>query len=351
MQGPGVTAGPSGFLPDRIVHLHPTRLCNLACLHCYSSSAPRQTAGLDPVAIRDALGILRGEGYRVVSLSGGEPLAYRPLGAVVEGARELGFRVTMITNGLLATERQMPLLSSLDGMAISFDGLAATHNAMRGRPDAFERASEALERLAGLGLPVGAAVSVTREAIPELPDLADHLVGLGARSLQIRPVARAGRARSLPAETFHGSVDHARLYLVALALQEEVPDGVRVHCDLAPTQGLWQQRDAYAGLLGDCEGVPYESRPLADLVNPLVITDTGALKPIAYDFDERFDVAALDASPETLRAYKERRLPELQQLVGQALVRLADRHDVVDWFDYCTRLSEERPVASVSVAR
>ena len=31
----------SGFLPDRIIHLHPTRLCNLACLHCYSESDPQ----------------------------------------------------------------------------------------------------------------------------------------------------------------------------------------------------------------------------------------------------------------------------------------------------------------------
>lgn len=347
-----MTTNRSGFLPDRIVHLHPTRLCNLACLHCYSSSAPQKTAGLDPAAICDGLRVLRAEGYRVVSLSGGEPLAYKPLRAVVEGAQELGFRVTMISNGLLATERRMPLLSSLDGIAISFDGLAPTHNAMRGRPDAFERAGEALERLAGHGLPVGAAISVTRDAIPDLPDLADHLVALGARSLQIRPVARAGRARSLPAETFHDSVDQARLYLVVLALQEEVPEGVRVHCDLAPTQGLWAQRDAYVGLLGECGGIPHEDRPLADLVNPLVITDTGALKPIAYDFDERFDVASIGTlSDDSLRDFKERRVGELEELVGGALASLRDRHDVVDWFDYCTRLSEERPLASLPAAR
>lgn len=33
----------------------------------------------------------------------------------------------------------------------------------------------------------------------------------------------------------------------------------------------------------------HEDRPLAELVNPLVITETGLLKPIAYDFDGRFD--------------------------------------------------------------
>ena len=40
-----------------------------------------------------------------------------------------------------------------------------------------------------------------------------------------------------------------------------------------------------------------------------MITDTGALKPIAYDFDARFDVASLEGlSPELLRRYKDERL-------------------------------------------
>ncbi len=338
--GSAAETAPSGFLPDRIVHVHPTRLCNLACLHCYSTSDPGRRGGLDPDELIAALGVLRAEGYAVVSLSGGEPLVYKPLRRVVDGARELGFRVTMISNGLLA-ERSVELLSRLDGMAISFDGLAERHDAMRGRDGAFATASAALARLASLGLPVGAAVSLTREGIAELPDLVDHLVELGARSIQIRPVARAGRAKTLDEGAFHTDVDHARLYLVVLALREELPDDVRLHCDLAPADGLWAQRDAYVGLLGDCGGVPHEERPLADLVNPLVVTDTGALKPIAYDFHPRFDVAAvggLDAA--ALRRYKRESLPGLQELVGGALAGLRGRHDLVDWFDHCTRLGE-----------
>jgi len=355
----GGGAGRSGFLPDRIIHVHPTRLCNLACLHCYSASGPGHKDALDQSLLCDALGVLRAEGYNSVSLSGGEPLVYRPLRAVVETSRELGFRVTMVTNGLLATPRMMPVLSLLDGMAISFDGLAASHNAMRGRPDAFERASDGLRRLALMGLPVGAAISLTRDAIPELPDLSDHLVKLGARALQIRPVARAGRARALSEGSFYSASDRARLYLVVLALQQELPE-IRVTCDLAPEQGLWRHRDAYASLLADCEGLSQEIRPLADLVNPLVVTETGALKPIAYDFDRRFDVATIDGlSSNDLLDYKQRRLSALQVLIGGALAGLQDRHGLVDWFDHCTRLSEvglpqvriKRSEAPAAVAR
>ena len=334
----------SGFLPDRILHLHPTRLCNLACRHCYSDSDPQQQDALDPVMLCNALRVLRAEGYSLISLSGGEPLVYQPLRIVIESARRLGFRITMISNGLLATRRMSPILSQLDGVAISFDGLAATHNALRGRPDAFERACTALRWLATKGESVSAAISLTRGAISELPELADHLVSLGARALQIRPVARAGRARSLADTSFYSATDHARLYLVVLALRQELPASVHVHCDLAPAQGLWQQRDAYAGLLGSCEAKPHADRPLADLVNPLIITETGLLKPIAYDFDRRFDVASIDGlSSDRLRSYKRQQLPGLQALVGGALAGLQDLHVLVDWFDHCTRLSEAVP--------
>lgn len=339
--------GPSGFLPERIVHVHPTRLCNLACLHCYSTSDPGRRGGLDEDELTRALGVLRAEGYAVVSLSGGEPLVYRPLPRVVGRAHELGFRVTMISNGLLV-ERSLELIAQLDGVAISFDGLAERHDRMRGREGAFAAASTALERLASLGAPVGAAISLTRDGIAELPDLADHLVALGARSLQVRPVARAGRARALADDTFHAAADHARLYLVALALDQELPD-VRIHCDLAPAEGLWAQRDAYVGLLGDRGETPHEDRPLADLVNPLVITDTGVLKPIAYDFHPRFDIAAVPTvSRQALRRYKRHDVAALRDLVGAELAGMRGRHDLVDWFDHCTRSSEreQRPVAA-----
>jgi Fe-coproporphyrin III synthase len=336
-------SGRSGFLPDRIIHLHPTRLCNLACLHCYSESGPNQRGGLEAAAVTSALEVLRAEGYRVVSLSGGEPLVYRDLGAVVRSAKELGFRVTMITNGLLVGGPRGAIVSELDGMAVGFDGLTETHDRIRARPGAFDGGCAALRQLAADGRPVAAAISLTSEAIPELPDLAYHLAGLGARALQIRPVARAGRAKSMSPSAFGTDADRARLYLVAAALSQELAPDVAVHCDLAPAQGLWRRREAYAALLASCDGAG-TAPPLAELVNPLVITDDGRLKPIAYDFDARFDVAELDGlTHERLRHYEEDGLADFRDLVGRALATLEDQRELVDWFDFCTRLSEAEP--------
>jgi Fe-coproporphyrin III synthase len=309
-------------------------------LHCYSESGPTHRGALGPASVTNALEVLRAEGYEAVSLSGGEPLVYRDLHIVVRAAKELGLRVTMITNGLLVNARTAPVLAQLDGMAISFDGLAETHDRIRARRGAFDRACAALRRLSGDGIPVAAAISVTPASIHELPDLAYQLAEIGADALQVRPVARAGRAKMMSPSTFGSTADRARLFLVTAALGQELAPAIRVHCDLAPTQGLWREREAYGPLLATCD-VPANARPLAELVNPLVITDDGRLKPIAYDFAARFDVAPLDGlSSERLRRYKTGQIAGFRELMGRAVASLEHQRELVDWFDYCTRSSE-----------
>src|SRR6478609_7473895 len=110
----------SGFLPNRIIHLHPTRLCNLACLHCYSESGPKEKSALDLHDLEKALTLLKEEGYTQISLSGGEPLTYPHILPLVDFAGEQGFKITMITNGLLPISRIKEVLSRIDGAAISF---------------------------------------------------------------------------------------------------------------------------------------------------------------------------------------------------------------------------------------
>jgi hypothetical protein len=174
-----------------------------------------------------------------------------------------------------------------------------------------------------------------------LPDLVDHLANLGAKAVQVRPVARAGRARTLDSAMFLSESDCARLYLVVLALQEELAGQVRMHCDLVPANDLWRQREAYGVLLGGCSEQP-ERWPLAELINPLVIAETGMLKPIAYDFNSRFDIGQMGAlSNGLLPAYKKRHLPLFQSLIATAIAKLPEIHGLVDWFDYCTRQSEQ----------
>src|SRR5262245_42777656 len=122
-----------GFLADTVVQVHPTLACNLRCAHCYSSSGPgpgRRALPAEPLLA--ALTELRGEGYRVLSISGGEPFVYRGLRTLVVGAAAAGYRVNLVTNGTLLTdERLAPVASSLSLVAVSLDGGRTAHNRLR----------------------------------------------------------------------------------------------------------------------------------------------------------------------------------------------------------------------------
>ena len=79
-----------------------------------------------------------GEGYNVLSVSGGEPLMYRQLDELLEGGRAAGMACGLITNGmLLSRERVERLRGRLDYLAVSLDGTPDSHDRMRGSPRAF----------------------------------------------------------------------------------------------------------------------------------------------------------------------------------------------------------------------
>src|SRR5438132_6587334 len=114
--------GPTGVA--RIVQIHPTRRCNLECLHCYSSSGPKERDELGADLLRQAITDAKAEGYTVASFSGGEPLLYKPLGELLLHAREYGLFTTVTTNGMLLDERHLGMLQGvLNLLAISLDGV------------------------------------------------------------------------------------------------------------------------------------------------------------------------------------------------------------------------------------
>ncbi|WP_174369253.1 radical SAM protein [Deinococcus sp. JMULE3] len=321
---------PSGFLPVRTVHLHLTRRCNLSCRHCYSESGPATAGTLDLARLIGALPHIRAAGYDCLSLSGGEPLLYRSLPEFIQAAREADLRVTLITNGTLPWARVQSVRAQVDGMAVSFDGLQATHDATRGRTGTYWQALDTVRRLADAGLPAAAAVSLLPGTLPELPDLVGELQEAGVAGVQVRPVAPAGRARHLPDGT-GWPADRARLFWTTLALaQEHAP--LPITSDLAPAQLLLAQRDAFDALARWEDGTP-----LSAAVNPLVVTAEGILKPFTYDFHTQFDLGSLETIARPHLAV----LTRLSVLIDDLFSQLQSRFDVLDWYAECAAASQD----------
>ncbi len=102
-----------------------TYACNLACVHCLSSSGRRDPAELDTAEALDLVDQLAALQVFYVNIGGGEPMLRRDFFEIVEHAVTNGVGVKFSTNGTYldraAAERlvELPYLDvqiSLDGM-------------------------------------------------------------------------------------------------------------------------------------------------------------------------------------------------------------------------------------------
>jgi MoaA/NifB/PqqE/SkfB family radical SAM enzyme len=319
----------SGFLPDRTIHLHPLRRCNLACAHCYSASSPTAKGMIAFSDLAPALHRLREQGYEVLSLSGGEPMLYPELNDLLIEARALGFRCVAISNGFRINKRFAKTIDLFDGLAISFDGLKDIHNRVRGNQRAFEMALSALRYLKSVGKPAAAAFTVSQESLPEVPDFVEIAAELGVRAVQLRPLVMAGRAitdYNVPALTH---ADRNRVWAMGQALASAYDGQMAVHTDLAHSTHIAADRAAWQDILDGTGTV------LSDRVNPLVITPEGVMRPYTFDFAPKFDLGTLaDLAPNRLDRVMER-TDKLSALLQSALHYAEGEESFLDWFAYC----------------
>lgn len=101
--------------------------CNLACTYCsYSNEdnrknhAERKGMGLKPKELMQMVAKLHERlNFDTIRFTGGEPLLYRELPALIKGARKIGISdLNLTTNGLLL-ERQVPALKAAGLTAIN----------------------------------------------------------------------------------------------------------------------------------------------------------------------------------------------------------------------------------------
>jgi MoaA/NifB/PqqE/SkfB family radical SAM enzyme len=317
---------------SRILQIHPTRRCNLACLHCYSLSGPEERGELPAALLAGALADAAAEGYAVASFSGGEPLLYRPLPELLAHARGLGMVTTVTTNGMLLDARRLAALAgAVDLLAISLDGVPASHDRMRAHSRAFATMASRLAGLRASGIPFGFLFTLTQHNLHELEWVASFALGEGARLLQIHPLEAAGRAAvELPAAPPDG-IEGSYAFLLAARLQEAVGERLQVQLDLVSRRAMAGQPNLF--FAGEEAGGPVG--PLAERVRPLVIEADGAVVPVEHGFARSLALGNLHQAP--LRELAERwlaeRYPAFRRLCRRAFEAATTGGDapVADW--------------------
>ena len=169
--------------------------CNLACIHCLSSSGrrdPRELSTNEAKAVIDELHALQ---VFYVNIGGGEPTIRPDFYHLVDYAVSRGVGVKFSTNGSTINRETAVRLAGTDylDVQISIDGAdEATNDAVRGR-GSYAAARRAMDALADAGFGgFKISVVVTRHNAPQLDEfeaLADSY-GAQLRLTRLRPSGR-----------------------------------------------------------------------------------------------------------------------------------------------------------------
>jgi mycofactocin radical SAM maturase len=172
-----------------------TYACNLACVHCLSSSGrrdPRELTTAECMAVIDELEQLQ---VFYVNIGGGEPTVRRDFWELVDYAVEHHVGVKFSTNGSRISPEVAARITRTDyvDVQVSLDGATAEVNdGVRG-PGSYATAIHAMEHLAGAGLTgFKLSVVVTRENVTQLDAFKTLADGFGAqlRLTRLRPSGR-----------------------------------------------------------------------------------------------------------------------------------------------------------------
>jgi MoaA/NifB/PqqE/SkfB family radical SAM enzyme len=257
-----------------VLQVHPTRRCNLACAHCYTSSGPRAR---DAIALEVLTGCLDDAvalGYRQLAVSGGEPLLYDELGALLAHGRALGMVTSLTTNGMLATPARWSRIAPLlDVAAVSIDGTPSEHDAIRRHDGAFAATLRHLAVIRASGVPFGLLFTLTQHNVASLAFVVQLAAEQGARSVQVHPLTLHGRAATEMADARADGIELTFALFEAARLGREL--GVVVHVDALTSEQLARHRDAL---------VP--ARPVAGLTAAapiLVVTPGGDVVPLTHE--------------------------------------------------------------------
>jgi len=325
----------------RILQVHPSLRCNLRCLHCYSSSGPEERGGLEPATLLAAAGDAAEEGFDVLSVSGGEPLLYGGLGALLDGAHALGMRTTVVTNGMLLDARRLEVLAGrADVLAISLDGAAESHDRMRGSPRAFERMAARLEGLRSAGIPFGFIFTLTYQNAHELEWAVAFAAREGASLLQVHPLEEFGRAGHALPGLEPDDVEMAVAWLELHRLRALHP-GLHVHADLVDFEEARLRPDL---LLADGPREDWRSAPLGDLVSPLVIEADGTMVPLQYGLARPYTLGSVRTARlrDLARDWKRDGYLAFAELCARAFRQLEDAPlPLANWYATVTRTAAE----------
>ena len=173
-----------------------TLKCNLACTHCGSRAGDAREDELSTEECLDLVHQMRDVGIGEVTLIGGEAFLRKDWMQISQEIDRCGMKATMTTGGYGITPEQARRMveAKISAVSVSVDGLATTHDRLRGKLGSFRWAMEAIRHLAAEGIYVGTNSQINRRSAAEMPLLYEALREAGIKAWQLQLTVPMGNA-------------------------------------------------------------------------------------------------------------------------------------------------------------
>jgi len=224
---------PAPRLRPSIISWNITRKCNLFCRHCYrEAAAERDPRELDTEEGLALIEEIAKTGFKILVISGGEPLLREDLYQFIRRADSLGLRVVLGTNGTLIDEEVARRLKAAGAsrVGISLDSRNPDfHNQLRGSPAAWQEAVAGMKACRQVGLPFQVHTTVTEHNRSEVLGVTDAAIELGAAAHHIFFLVPAGRAVDMEQDSLRAQ-EYERLLRKLMRKQQEVDLELKPTC-------------------------------------------------------------------------------------------------------------------------
>lgn len=188
--------------PLRILFWEATSRCNAHCGFCGSKCNNKADINeLNTHEICDALSKIaqKYDPKRImINVTGGEPLLRSDLFTVMKYATDLGYSWGLVSNGFLINDEVIQNMknSSMKTISISVDGLAETHDKIRGVTNGFDNIVNSIKKMHNENFieTIMITTVVSRRNIEELHSIKRFLCNLPINMWRVCPVDPIGRA-------------------------------------------------------------------------------------------------------------------------------------------------------------
>jgi radical SAM protein with 4Fe4S-binding SPASM domain len=180
-----------------------TRACPLSCLHCSSNGEPAASEMLEPSRLMRLLVEFADIGGERVVISGGEPLGYEELPAILRACRALGLRTQLYTTGIASRNGSLKTISERlvefaaengVGVIYSLHGACSrTHDLLTRVSGSFNATMSAMEKTFRAGLPIEVHVVPTALNYSEITVMIKTLAEIPVRKVSLLRFVPQGR--------------------------------------------------------------------------------------------------------------------------------------------------------------